>query len=45
MGLILSHVDDFTIAGNTEFVKRIVTGIKERFQCQKWKKITSDLQD
>merc|ERR1712243_204500 len=31
MGLILSHVDDFTIAGDTDFVKRIVTGIKERF--------------
>ena len=35
MGLILSHVDDFTIAGNTEFVKRIVTGIKERFTVSK----------
>merc|ERR1712115_174233 len=31
MGLNLSHVDDFTIAGDTDFVKRIVTGIKERF--------------
>ena len=31
MGLILSHVDDFKIAGDTDFVKRIVTGIKERF--------------
>ena len=35
MGLILSHVDDFTIAGNTDFVKRIVTGIKERFTVSK----------
>merc|ERR1712240_535586 len=31
MGLILSHVDDFTIAGTLEFVKRIVIGIQERF--------------
>ena len=31
MGLILSHVGDFTIAGDTDFVKRIVTEIKERF--------------
>merc|ERR1711867_5586 len=35
MGLILSHVDDFTIAGDTDFVKRIVTGIKERFTVSK----------
>merc|ERR1711921_53755 len=35
MGLILSHVDDFTIAGTTEFVKRIVTGIQERFTVSK----------
>merc|ERR1711954_515894 len=30
-----SHVDDFTIAGNTDFLKRIVTGIKERFTVSK----------
>merc|ERR1712082_495890 len=35
MGLILSHVDDFTIAGNRDFVKRIVTGIKERYTVSK----------
>merc|ERR1712177_119746 len=35
MGLISSHVDDFTIAGTTEFVKRIVTGIQERFTVSK----------
>ena len=35
MGLILSHVDDFTIAGTREFVKRIVTGIQERFTVSK----------
>merc|ERR1712163_97313 len=35
MGLILSHLDDFTIAGDTDFVKRIVTGIKERFTVSK----------
>ena len=31
MGLNLSHVDDFTIAGDKEFVQRIVNGIKEKF--------------
>ena len=31
MGLILSHVDDFTIAGTQEFLQRIVAGIEERF--------------
>merc|ERR1712033_120215 len=35
MGLILSHVDDFTIAGTPQFVKRIVTGIQERFTVSK----------
>jgi len=35
MGLILSHVDDFTIAGTQEFVKRIVTGIQEKFTVSK----------
>merc|ERR1712243_387353 len=31
MGLSLSHVDDFTIAGTQEFVQRIVAGIEEKF--------------
>merc|ERR1712089_85996 len=35
MGLNLSHVDDFTIAGNKEFVERIVNGIKQRFTVSK----------
>merc|ERR1712240_149792 len=35
MGLILSHVDDFTIAGTLEFVKRIVIGIQEKFTVSK----------
>ncbi len=35
MGLNLSHVDDFTIAGNKEFVERIVNGIKEKFTVSK----------
>ena len=35
VGLILSHVDDFTIAGSPEFVKRIVVGIKEKFTVSK----------
>ena len=35
MGLNLSHVDDFTIAGDAEFVTRIVNGIKERFTVSK----------
>merc|ERR1712112_551590 len=35
MGLILSHVDDFTIAGTQEFVQRIVTGIEEKFTVSK----------
>ena len=35
IGLNLSDVDDFTIAGDTDFVKRIVTGIKERFTVSK----------
>merc|ERR1712002_778987 len=34
-GLILSHVDDFTIAGRPEFVDRIVTGIKGKFTVSK----------
>ena len=35
MGLNLSHVDDFTIAGEVEFVSRIVKGIQERFTVSK----------
>merc|ERR1712112_811995 len=35
IGLILSHVDDFTIAGIPEFVERIVTGIKGKFTVSK----------
>merc|ERR1712101_37676 len=35
MGLNLSHVDNFTIAGDIEFVERIVNGIKEKFTVSK----------
>jgi len=35
MGLILSHVDDFTIAGTQEFVQRIVAGIEKKFTVSK----------
>ena len=35
IGMILSHVDDFTIAGTREFVNRIVTGIKKKFTVSK----------
>merc|ERR1712089_84822 len=35
MGLNLSHVDDFTIVGDIEFVQRIVKGIQERFTVSK----------
>merc|ERR1712112_399306 len=35
IGLILSHVDDFTIAGIPEFVERIVAGIKGKFTVSK----------
>ena len=31
----MSHVDDFTIAGEEEFVKRIVKGISEKFTVSK----------
>ena len=30
IGMILSHVDDFTIAGTKAFVNRIIKGIKKR---------------
>ena len=35
LGVNLSHVDDFTIAGEEEFVKRIVKGISEKFTVSK----------
>merc|ERR1712115_147238 len=35
IGMILSHVDDFTIAGTREFVNRIVKGIKRKFTVSK----------
>ena len=35
MRMNLSHVDDFTIAGDIEFVQRIVKGIQERFTVSK----------
>merc|ERR1712115_7961 len=35
IGMILSHVDDFTIAGTQEFVNRIVKGIKRKFTVSK----------
>ena len=35
MGLNLSHVDDFIIAGDVEFVRRIVKGIQEIFTVSK----------
>ena len=34
----MSHVDDFTIAGNEEFVRRIVKGILEKFTVSKVEK-------
>ena len=33
----MSHVDDFTIAGEEEFVKKIVKGILEKFTVSKVK--------
>ena len=33
--MILSHVDDFTIAGTKAFVDRIIKGIKEKFTVSK----------
>ena len=35
LGVVLSHVDDFTIAGEEEFVKRIVEGISYKFTVSK----------
>merc|ERR1712243_485888 len=34
----LSHVDDFTIGGDDEFVERIVNGIREKFTVSKVEK-------
>ena len=45
IGLNLSHVDDFTIAGEAEFVSRIVKGIQERFTVSKVKEDKFRLQD
>jgi len=38
LGMNLSHVDDFTIAGDDEFVERIVNGIREKFTVSKVEK-------
>lgn len=38
LGINLSHVDDFTIAGNEEFLRRIVKGISDRFTVSKIEK-------
>ena len=38
MGLNLSHVNDFTIAGEDEFVERIVKGIERKFTVSKVEK-------
>ena len=38
LGVNLSHVDDFTIAGNEDFVRRIVIGISDRFTVSKIEK-------
>merc|ERR1712002_463743 len=35
IGAVLSHVDDFTVAGEEEFVKRIVKGVSEKFTVSK----------
>ena len=35
LGVVLSPVDDFTIAGEEEFVKRIVKGISDEFTVSK----------
>merc|ERR1712002_554362 len=38
LGMNLSHVDDFTIAGDDEFVERIVNGIRKKFTVSKVEK-------
>merc|ERR1712002_675001 len=35
IGMILSHIDDFTIAGTKAFVNRIIKGIKKQFAVSK----------
>merc|ERR1712082_388215 len=35
LGMNLSHVDDFTITGDDEFVERIVNGIRKKFTVSK----------
>ena len=35
LGVVLSHVDDFTVAGEEEFVKRIVKGVSDEFSVSK----------
>merc|ERR1712115_241514 len=35
IGMILSHVDDFTIAGTKAFVNRIIKGLKKKFTVSK----------
>ena len=35
LDVVLSHVDDFTIAGEEEFVKRIVKGVSDKFTVSK----------
>ena len=35
IGAVLSHVDDFIVAGNYEFVKRIAKGVTEKFTVSK----------
>ena len=37
-GAVLSHVDDYTITGEEEFVERIVSGISDRFTVSKVEK-------
>ena len=39
----MSHVDDFTIAGEEEFVKRIVKGISDEFTVSKVEEDELDL--
>ena len=35
LGVVLSHVDDFTVAGEEKFVKRIVKGVSDKFTVSK----------
>merc|ERR1712126_608784 len=38
LGMNLSHVDDFTIAGDEKFVERIVNGVRKKFTVSKVEK-------